>query len=234
MNFFFSFFCPSLFFLFLLAFRCESASELPAQDLLKAARLHPTAHPLQLSGELRGREQPLPFTLTIEKGALRYQFYDPEETILLTMGPVSSSLSASTKGTASHLLTEAKRYQEIRDTGVTYDDLSLGFLYWPQPHLLKHELLRGMKVAVIELCAPSSRDISKSPYGSARVWVDANNGMPLRMEGFDPRGHLLKRFEVISAQKIEDLWMLKEMRIETFDPATEKILQRRYLDFSAQ
>lgn len=228
-------------FCFLLCFLAAHqsiASDPSPQELLQAARLHPTAHPLQLSGELRGKEESVPLTLTIEQGEVRYQLHDPEETIVLKLGPNCSSLSNSASGNTAPLLPEGKRYQEIRNTGIAYDDLSLGFLYWSKPHLLKKESLRGMKVAVIELCAPSSEANSKSsltqsPYGSARLWVDFN-GMPLRMEGFDRQGNLLKRFEIISAQKIEGLWMLKEMRIETFDPKTGKILQRCYLDLSAQ
>ncbi len=52
------------------------------------------------------------------------------------------------------------------------------------------------------------------------------------MEGWNQNGKLMKRFEVISAQKIDGLWTLKEMRIETFDPMTGKVTQRRYLTLS--
>jgi hypothetical protein len=94
-----------------------------------------------------------------------------------------------------------------------------------------------MKASIIELRAPAQNQTRKTsqptPYGSARIWIDEKNNAPLRMEGFDRQGHLLKRFEVISAQKVEGLWMLKEMRIETFDPTTQKVIQRRYLDLAA-
>lgn len=225
-------------FFFLLA-ACCFASDPSAEELLQAARLRPTAHSLQLSGELRGMQEPLPLTLVIEKETLRYELHNPEETILLTLKPTSSVLSRSTADAKNSPLGDAKRYQEIRDSGITYDDLSLGFLYWPQARILKNEILRGMKVSVIELQSPSFHQLSSatqketsSPYGRALVWIDSKNGTPLRMEGYDPQGHLLKRFEVISAQKIDTLWMLKEMRIETFDPTTQKITQRRYLDLA--
>ena len=41
---------------------------------------------------------------------------------------------------------------------------------------------------------------------------------------------MLRRFEVISAQKIDGQWMLKQMRVETLDPETKKILNRTYLE----
>ena len=230
MNYFLSF-RPSLFvfFTFFVLFAsCHAASERPAEALLQEARLRPTTHPVTLSAEIRGSEEPLPLTFKIEKGQIEYQLHDPDEVIVLTLEPTTSLLREIKDGT-SHVVNDEKRYQEIRKTGVTYDDLSLGFLYWPHPQLAGSENLRGTKASIIELTPPLHHP---TPYGSARIWIDQNSNTPLRMEGWNQHGKLMKRFEVISAQKIEGLWTLKEMRIETFDPMTGKVTQRRYLTIS--
>ena len=52
----------------------------------------------------------------------------------------------------------------------------------------------------------------------------------MRMEGYDWKGQLAKRFEVVSAQKIEGRWFLKQMRIEEMQPGTNKVLARSYLE----
>ena len=39
------------------------------------------------------------------------------------------------------------------------------------------------------------------------------------MEDYDHAGKLSKRFEVVSAQKIEGRWYLKQMRVEAIDPS---------------
>lgn len=215
----------SLFTLYLLATSCCASAEPSAEGLLREARLRPTTHPITLAAEIRGAEEPLPLIFKIGKGQIEYQLHDPEEAILLKLGTTNSSLSETKKGT-NNLVSSEKRYQEIRNTGVTYDDLSLGFLYWPHPRLAGSQELRGTKASIIELVPPSD---DQGPYGSARIWIDQNSGAPLRMEGFDKNRNLLKRFEVISAQKIDGLWTLKEMRIETFDPVTHAVTQRRYL-----
>lgn len=227
MNFFFSLRSSLfVFFLFLVVHvSCHAASEQPAEALLQEARLRPTTHPITLSAEIRGGEEPLSLIFKIEKGQISYQLHDPEEIIILKLGSHSSSLSETKKGVSS-TVDDERRYQEIRKTGVTYDDLSLGFLYWPHPRLVGSENRRGTKASIIELIPPSDHP---SPYGSARIWIDQNSGAPLLMEGFNLQEKLLKRFEVISAQKIDGLWTLKEMRIETFDPGTGKVIQRRYL-----
>lgn len=208
------------------------ATEPSAEAILQTARLQPTTRPLVLSAEIRGAEEDLPLTISIAHGEIDYQLTNPEEEITLKLSPTTTSLQTTTeKGQTA--LNSNRRHQEIRNTGVTYDDLSLGFLYWPHPRLLKSDSIRGQKTWLIELLAPvqlSSSADQATPYGSARIWSDQQSGALLRMEGFDHNGRLLKRFEVVSAQKFEGLWMLKEMRIETFDPTTQKVIQRRYLD----
>ena len=52
----------------------------------------------------------------------------------------------------------------------------------------------------------------------------------MRMEGYDQKSQLVKRFEVVSAQKIEGRWFLKQMRIEEMDPGTCKVRSRSYLE----
>jgi hypothetical protein len=210
---------------FLLAIACSLQAEPSAEELLREARLRPTTHPITLTAAIRGAEEPLPLSFKIDKGEIEYRLDHPEETIVLKLGVTSSSLSEKKEG-EKNLVTQAKRYQEIRHTGVTYDDLSLNFLYWPHPRLVGNQQLRGTKASIIELL-PSSDD--PGPYSSARIWIDQASHAPLRMEGFNRDKNLIKRFEVISAQKIDDLWMLKEMRIESFDPQTHTLTQRRYL-----
>jgi hypothetical protein len=45
-------------------------------------------------------------------------------------------------------------------------------------------------------------------------------------------GKLIKRFEVVSAQKIEDRWYLKQMRVEQIDPKSNKVTARTYLEIN--
>ena len=201
-----------------------AAEPLP-EAILQAARIQPTTRPVLLSAEIRGAEEILPLTIKIDHGVINYQLANPDELITLKLSPTATSLRTTIE-TDESLMNEARRHQEFRNSGVTYDDLSLGFLYWPHPRFIRSESIRGEKTWLIELTSPEE----KNPYGNARLWIDQQSGAVIRMEGFDHNGHLLKRFEVISAQKINDIWMLKEMRIETFNPTTQKVIQRRYLD----
>lgn len=52
----------------------------------------------------------------------------------------------------------------------------------------------------------------------------------MRMEGYDSNGKLAKRFEVVSTQKIDNRWFLKQMRVDEMQPDTNKVQSRTYLE----
>jgi negative regulator of sigma E activity len=76
------------------------------------------------------------------------------------------------------------------------------------------------------LHAPS-RD---SQYSNVFLWIDKASGALMRMEGYDWDGQPTKRFEVVSAQKIDNRWFLKQMRVEELQPGTDKVQSRTYLE----
>src|SRR5207237_1058392 len=82
----------------------------------------------------------------------------------------------------------------------------------------------------LELKAPNRQ----SQYSNVWLWVDKEGGALMKLEGYDWNGKLAKRFTVVSGQKIEDRWFLKQMRIEEFDPATGKQRARTYLEIMKQ
>jgi negative regulator of sigma E activity len=78
----------------------------------------------------------------------------------------------------------------------------------------------------LQLAAPS-RD---SQYANVFLWVDKKSGALMRMEGYDSNGKLAKRFEVVSTQKIDNRWFLKQMRVDEMQPDTNKVQSRTYLE----
>jgi negative regulator of sigma E activity len=67
---------------------------------------------------------------------------------------------------------------------------------------------------------PPSRE---AKYSNVLLWADKESGAMMRIEAYDWQGRLTKRFEVVSAQKIEGRWFLKQMRIEELEPGTSKV-----------
>ena len=116
--------------------------------------------------------------------------------------------------------------ERIRGTGVTYGDLALKFLYWPGGRVLGDETVHARSCWKLQLTAPT-RD---AQYANVFLWADKQSGALMRMEGYDWKAQLVKRFEVVSAQKIEGRWFLKQMRIEQLQPGTNHVQARAYLE----
>ena len=196
-----------------------------AEEILQAARLTPTLKPAILNARIRSEEKTSPVRLILKDRVISYEFSDPSQVILLKLNPENTKLLEKKDGKTlpiapSHL------HDQVRDTGVSYQDLSLGFLYWPRPVLRGEETVKTRPCWKIDLQAPSDEPI----YGVARVWIDKESGAILRIEGYDKKGLLLRRFEIVSAQKLYGLWMLRQMRIESFTPGNSSPTSRCYLE----
>jgi hypothetical protein len=55
----------------------------------------------------------------------------------------------------------------------------------------------------------------------------------MRMAAFNRADKLVKRFEVVSAQKIESRWYLKQMRVEAVEPQSGRVASRTYLEIKS-
>lgn len=199
------------------------AQEPDPQDLLREARMASTNKEAVLRGQLRSGKSATPFTLTVNFGKLRFAFEDPARVLEVRLDDDSSGVFDG-KGRA---LQQGMQEPVAEGAPVTAEDLSLGFLYWPDARLVGKENVRTRSAWKIEL-RPGKRG---SEFAVVRVWLDEASGALLRIEGFDWQGRLLRRFEVVSGQRIDGQWMLKQMRIEKFGPEdSARPLARSYLE----
>ena len=196
-----------------------------AQEILASVRMLETRQQIDLHGQLRDNETVIPFRLTQTGPVIRYSFSNPAEQLQLGLGENSSRFDVVTD-TGTEKLSASKLDQKIRGTGVTYEDLALKFLYWPNARVLGQENIRTRNCWKLQLRAPSH----ESQYSNVLLWIDKTSGALMRLEGYDWNGQLAKRFEVVSAQKIDNRWFLKQMRIEELHPGTNKVQSRTYLE----
>jgi len=212
-------------FLLLASFAIAATPPPSARELLESVRMRQAEQQLELQGELREGATVIPFRLIQTGPLIRYAFSDPDTALQLRLGDNDSRLEEITRE-GTEKVTPAQFDHKVRGTGVTYEDLAMKFLYWPDAKVTGENSIRTRYCWKVELKAPSRQ----SQYSNVWLWVDKNGGAIMRMDAFDWNAKLSKRFEVISAQKIDDRWFLKEMRIEDFDPATGKVKTRTYLD----
>jgi Outer membrane lipoprotein-sorting protein len=196
-----------------------------AKEILGQVRLQQSQQQLDLQGQLRSEATVIPFRITQTGPVIRYTFANPPEVVQLRLGEEGSRLDLvllnSTKKFSASRLDE-----KIGGTAVTYGDLALKFLYWPNPQVIGADTLRTRNCWKLRLTAPSK----DAQYATVLLWVDKESGALMRMEGYNQKGQLVKRFEVISAQKIDGRWFLKQMRIEELEAGTDKVRSRTYLE----
>lgn len=189
------------------------ADEQPdAKEILRNVRIAQGAQDRTVTGRIRTGPRRIPFKLTMQEGAVRWEFQDPPQTLLLRLGQSTSTLEEITKGGKSKV--SSARYDDsVRGSDITYEDLAMRFLYW------KNAVVEGEQTIALTRCwkvlvAPP--DPSASTYSRVRIWSAKNNGALLKCEAFGRDGKLARVFTVVSGQKSKDgLWMLKQMRVET-------------------
>ncbi len=196
-----------------------------AKDILASVRMIESRQQIDLQGQLRQNDIVVPFRLIQNGPLIRYSFTNPDEILQLRLGENSSRLDLVT-GSETEKFAASKLKQRIRGTSVTYEDLAFKFLYWPSARVLGEENVRTRNCWKLQLRAPSR----ESQYSNVLLWIDKASRALMRMEGHDWDLHLAKRFEVVSAQKIEGRWFLKQMRIEELQPGTNHVQSRTYLE----
>ena len=204
-----------------------AASPPSAKEILDSVRLQQAQQELELQGQLREGPVVIPFRLTQTGPVIRYSFSKPDEALQLRLGDNDSRLE-EISGDKLEKIAPAEFDHKVRNTAVTYEDLSLRFLYWPNAKVIGDDTIQMVDCWRLELKAP----LRQSQYATVRLWVQKDGAAIMKVEGYDASGKLAKRFTVVSGQKIEGRWFLKQMRIEAMDSATGKVKTRTYLEIN--
>ena len=198
-----------------------------ALEILDQVRLQQSRQQLDLQGQLRTDGNIIPFRITQTGPVIRYSFQNPAEVLRLRLGEKSSSLDLVLENSTKKFATS--RFDDrIGGTAVSYGDLALKFLYWLHAEVLGEEIVRTRNCWQLRLQPPSR----EAQYSNVLLWIDKETGAMMRIQAYDWQGRLTKRFEVVSAQKVEGRWFLKQMRIEEFEPGTSKVRSRSYLEIN--
>lgn len=189
------------------------AADPRAAEILRNARLLQSQQHAGFSGHLRNEDRIVPFRLYMEGDTIRYVF--GEQNLILHLGTGGARLEERTRK-GSTPVGPVRFDQKVAGSDITYEDLMLGFLYWPNAVLLGEDSILTRRCWKLQL-QPGPRNPSQ--YSRVLLWVDKANGALLRADSFDARGELAKRFEVRKVQKIEGLWVLEQMKIQELSAA---------------
>ena len=109
----------------------------------------------------------------------------------------------------------------IPGTDISWMDLSLSFLWWPNAETAGREDVRGRSCWVVDVPAPDAF----AGCSGVRIWIDPRINILLKAEAYGADDKPIRRLEVKSFKKINDRWVIKDIEL-TGLPARSKTLLR--------
>lgn len=99
----------------------------------------------------------------------------------------------------------------VRGTDMTWLDLTLDFLWWPEARFDGTGSVLGRACDILVVTPP----MPVSGCSAVRLWVDRRLHFLMQAEQLDPQGSPIRRMWVQRVRKINERWMIRDMEIET-------------------
>ena len=207
--------------------RAEDAQPKTAEEIIRIVQNSYALQNYKMTGELRddnsGRSEPL--TLTMQDKVMRFLFKNPPpEIVHLDMNTSPATLYQVRQG-GSSVVPNSQHGSKVRGMEFNYEDLSLAFLYWPHPQLIAEDRVSGQKCWLVRVTNPAK----DGPYHAVDLWVHQGSGGAAKMQAWDRTSKIVKKYQVTKVQKVEGATTLKELRIESINPANGEVIGRTYM-----
>ena len=188
-----------------------AADKPDARELLKQARAAQSNVDAKFSGHFRigASSKKTPFILSVSNGVIRYEFQDNKDTITLRLGEKDSRLE-QTLGGKPERVTSGKFDDPVRGTTITYEDLSMRFLYWPNAKVVDDAAILVQDSWEVEIRPPAG---TVTQYSKVNAWFSKADNAMMKMEAYDAAGNVVRRFTARSAMKRDGNYYLKTMEI---------------------
>ena len=159
----------------------QSSAQEDANAILDQLRSAQAQINRTLTGRLRPENaDPIPFQLQLKGGEFDYKFTNPPETIKLQLTENGSVLKDE-KASGHQILTGSRLSESVRGTDISYEDLSLRFIYWKNAKYEGEQRVRTITCSIV-LVQPSARN---TEYGSVRLWIAKDRGALIKAEGYN-------------------------------------------------
>jgi hypothetical protein len=205
----------------------QEGGELDPNKILEVVRGSYIGEDFEVDGQLRNflGTKRQPFKLTGQPGFIQFAFEKSGEVYQIDVTGERPVLREAKAGKLEAV--PMKKYgDQVQGVSIMYEDLAMRYLYWPGTKVLGEESAQGDKCWKVEVENPGVG----GPYARAHLWIGQKSGAILKMDGFNAEGKRVRHFEVVSVHTVGGVWMFKNVRIESYDPATEKRVERVYLE----
>ncbi len=207
----------------------------PADELLACMRdMTVSQGERDVAGTIRKGRTKIPFSLSSRGDTIVYQYKQGEawQRFDVRMKSKNAELYLLKPGNKAELMAPANYAQLIPGTDVSYEDLSMRFLYWKGGRLVDdpaNSRIKGRDCYIVEVPNPNPK---VGQYAWMRLWLDKENGTAWQIDGYGADGKLKKRFSITSVQRLSDgSWFFKQMKLEVRNPQNpDRTIALNYLD----
>ncbi len=196
-----------------------------ADELLREMRTALTSQGSRdVLGSIRKGSTRVPFSLSARGDTIAFQYKqgDAWKRFDVHIGSKEVRLMLVNNGKAI-VMSPANYSQNIAGTDVTYEDLSLRFLYWKGGTILPDSAdsrIKGRDCFIVQAANPSP---GVGQFTTVRMWIDKENGTVWQVDGYGADGKLRKRFSITSVQRLSDgSWFFKQMKMEVRNPQNDR------------
>lgn len=108
--------------------------------------------------------------------------------------------------------------RKIRNTDITWLDLTLSFLWWTPEQEVGDGSVRGRDCYVIKVKRPTTArteaiNNKKNSHNAARLWIDKKAHVLMQAEALNTEDKAIRRLWVKSIKKVNGRWMIKDMEV---------------------
>lgn len=209
---------------------CQAMADAEAERILANTRYSVTLQTQQdLHGYMskNGKKTPLSLFLRKEDIQFFYKVGKQEQRFHMRLQKDRYDLLEIVDGKTKKF-SDKKLAERINGTDVTYEDISMRFLYWKNAKVVGEEKVNGQLCDKIRLENPSKTD---GDYRIVYVWVHKKYGAMMKLVGYNVQGKPLKQFLVTDLMRIGKEYTLRTMRVSSVDPKSNKQTGITYLEF---
>ncbi|MBK1832688.1 outer membrane lipoprotein-sorting protein [Roseibacillus ishigakijimensis] len=204
--------------LFLLSMLGLQAQLPAADDILRTARYVATLQDTSLRGTLQknGRPGEVPIALFLhENEGVEFQVYDNKvwNKFQLKLADNEYDLFEGV-GNKIRRFDKKKITAPVMGTDLTYEDLAMSFLYWPNGETLGEENLGvGRDAWKVRLVNPKA----VGRYKTVDVWVHKKSGALMQINGYRADGKCIKVFKVTEIMRVGGgEYSIKTMKVQSY------------------
>ena len=192
--------------------------------------------PLRITGELQSRDRRgqivrvTPVEMELDWGAqqptalyiIRDRFGAEQERLRIAWPADGPPEYAYARGDPAEEAPLEDLNRSIAGLDLDWADLSLSFLWWNGARVIGSERVRGRFCHIVDLKAPEGQ---VSRYAGVRLWIDPETSLLMQADAYDARNRPVRRLQVKSLRKIDDIWMVQNLDIFT-QPSRDRVTLR--------